>query len=74
MEPIPNCWEFKGCGCERSRACPAVTKSQGRMCWLVAGTLCDGEVQGTFARKYKSCRECDFYVLATSPEMPHGAA
>jgi hypothetical protein len=33
----------------------------GRACWIVAGTLCGGEVQGTFARKYENCKQCDFY-------------
>jgi len=33
----------------------------GRICWLVAGTFCKGEVQGTFAEKRVSCKSCDFY-------------
>lgn len=33
----------------------------GRLCWLVAGTFCRGEVQGTFAKKQISCRGCSFY-------------
>ncbi|MHB8843221.1 MAG: two-CW domain-containing protein [Nitrospirota bacterium] len=33
----------------------------GRSCWVVAGTLCGGAVQGTFGAKYKSCELCDFY-------------
>lgn len=33
----------------------------GRSCWMVSGTFCKGEVQGTFAQKYKNCELCDFY-------------
>ena len=33
----------------------------GRACWVIAGTLCRGEVQGSFAKKYKQCEICDFY-------------
>ena len=33
----------------------------GRICWAVAGTLCGGEVQGTFAEKRASCLSCDIY-------------
>ena len=50
--------------------CPASTESRldgvyggrngGRCCWLVAGTLCKGEVQGTNAKKIATCRECEF--------------
>lgn len=27
-----------------------------------------GEVQGTFASKYRDCRECDFYQLVREEE------
>jgi PAS domain S-box-containing protein len=33
----------------------------GRACWVVAGTLCEGKVQGTFAEKENDCMGCDFY-------------
>jgi len=36
-------------------------KNAGRTCWVIAGTLCKGEVQGNFAKKYKNCEVCDFY-------------
>ena len=36
-------------------------RSAGRACWAVAGTLCGGKVQGTFAAKLSSCLACDFY-------------
>lgn len=35
--------------------------SAGRACWAVVGTMCEGEVQGSFVRKYKDCGLCDFY-------------
>ena len=72
-----NCWEVKKCGREPGGinhhlgGCPVVNervldgvhggKNAGRACWVVAGTLCNGEVQGTFARKYSGCEKCDFY-------------
>ena len=33
----------------------------GRICWAVAGTLCGGKTQGTFAEKRDSCLSCEFY-------------
>ena len=33
----------------------------GRTCWFVAGTLCDGDASGTFAKKIKDCEQCEFY-------------
>ena len=36
--------------------------SGGRICWAVAGTFCNGKVQGTFANKLNSCMSCRFYL------------
>ncbi len=43
-------------------------KNAGRACWVVAGTLCKGEVQGSFAQKYKNCEKCDFYQAVRKEE------
>lgn len=51
-----NCWEFMKCGRELGGSkvkelgvCPAYP-DHGRQCARVVGTLCSGEVQGSFAR------------------------
>lgn len=63
-----NCWEYKKCGREKGGSkslelgvCPAYTENAGDACWLVAGTFCGGEVQGTEAQKHHNCMRCDFY-------------
>jgi hypothetical protein len=43
----------------------------GRACWVVSGSLCDGEVSGEFALKFKYCEKCDFYQLVRSEEYPN---
>ncbi len=40
----------------------------GRYCWAVAGTLCGGKTQGTFAEKEKACTKCDVMKLIKSEE------
>ena len=60
--------------------CPAAEESRldgvhggthgGRSCWVLAGTLCKSEVQGTFAQKYKNCQACDFYQAVKEEEFP----
>ncbi len=78
-----NCWEFKKCCKDRDAAmaiCPAITevkangvnggKNGGRVCWAVAGTRCDGEVQGTYAQKVTKCSICDFR-LKVKEEMSY---
>lgn len=46
-------------------------KNGGRVCWVIAGTMCGGEVQGSFAIKYQDCRKCDFYQLVMEEEGPN---
>jgi len=36
-------------------------RKAGRACWMIAGTFCEGAVQGTFAQKYRDCTLCEFY-------------
>jgi len=43
-------------------------KNAGRACWVVSGSLCDDRVQGTFARKYGNCIQCDFYKKVEEEE------
>ncbi len=40
--------------------CPAYPNN-GHSCWIVAGTYCRGEVQGTFAKKALACVLCPVY-------------
>ncbi len=64
-----KCWEYMKCGRDKdaSLKCPAYPNF-GRVCWAVAGTFCEGKVQGTFAQKYESCRKCEFYKKARDEE------
>jgi hypothetical protein len=58
--------------------CPAATttavdgvnhgKNGGRACWALAGTLCGGVVQGTFAAKCANCQKCEFFVQVKNEE------
>ncbi len=42
----------------------------GRACWAVAGTLCGGKVQGSFAMKLVNCLACEFYKQVAREEGP----
>ncbi len=43
----------------------------GRCCWVIAGSLCKGELQGTFAKKSRNCHKCDFYKKVMREEQPN---
>jgi len=45
-------------------------KNGGRVCWAIAGTLCGGKVQGSYAQKFLNCMECEFYKSVVHEE--HG--
>ncbi len=57
-----TCWEIKKCD---KVECPSYRDADCR-CWLRAGTLCGGEVQGDFAKKYRSCFDCDVFKTVES--------
>jgi len=42
----------------------------GRACWVVAGTLCGGKVQGHENQKQIACWGCDFFKLVRREEEP----
>ncbi len=38
-------------------------KNAGRICWLIANTMCKGDTESTFEAMITTCGECDFYKL-----------
>ena len=73
--------ELSGIKSNELGVCPAASDNSfnginsglcaGRICWAVAGTFCDGKVQGTFAEKRTSCLDCNFYKKV---QIEEGAA
>ncbi|MHB8809042.1 MAG: two-CW domain-containing protein [Desulfobulbaceae bacterium] len=52
-----KCWEVMEC---HETNCPAY-KNECRRCWLIAGTMCGGTVQGHYAKKYRTCTRCRIF-------------
>jgi len=55
-----KCWENKQCGKED---CPAYNHPDHR-CWMISGTFCRNEIQGSYHEKMEACRKCDVYQSA----------
>ncbi|MEW6348625.1 MAG: two-CW domain-containing protein [Thermodesulfobacteriota bacterium] len=54
------CWDQMKCG--KEKACPAYP-NRGFECWNVPGTLCRGEIQGSYGEKIELCRtKCEYYT------------
>jgi len=74
-----KCGREAGCfNIDHLGVCPAMIEEKlhnvhdgtnaGRACWVMAGTLCGGTVQGTFAQKFGDCQLCDFFRLVKQEE------
>ena len=60
--------------------CPAAAKNGrkgknrgtncGRICWRIAGTMCFGDVQGTYVNKLNDCVKCKFFAIVKEEEGP----
>ncbi len=60
--------------------CPVTTNKEltgvhgganaGRACWVVAGSLCGGRIQGEYAQKLNNCWRCDFLNKVKREEDP----
>lgn len=70
-----NALEFGVCPAFKEKRLDGVHggDNAGRACWVVAGTYCGGEVQGTFAEKEHNCLACDFYRMVRKDEAAKGA-
>ena len=53
------CWVIKKCPPEHKQKCPAWEFKTGTLCWLINGTICEGEVQTNWQEKMKICRSCE---------------
>ena len=45
-------------------------RNAGRACWVIAGSLCGGKIQGTYAQKLRNCWHCEFMNLVKKEEEP----
>ncbi len=64
--------ELEICPAALDASCDGINsgKNAGRICWAVAGTFCEGKVQGSFAQKRASCLGCDVFQRIKAEEDP----
>lgn len=60
-----NCWDMLDC---QKADCPAY-ENYHRRCWYLAGTLCPECVEGVYAKKIDSCRQCRVYKHLSGDEI-----
>ena len=55
------CWVIRKCPMEIRQNCPAWEFQVGNLCWFINGTICQGEVQESWQKKMKLCRQCKVF-------------
>lgn len=40
----------------------------GRACWVIPGSMCNGQKQGDFWNKFTTCAQCEFYIQVKKEE------
>jgi methyl-accepting chemotaxis protein len=58
-ENFQRCWRVNDCS---EVNCPAYQSSEEK-CWMIPGTYCGGEIQGTAAEKRSTCQSCKVFKL-----------
>jgi hypothetical protein len=54
-----SCWVIKKCPPKVKKRCSAWEFNAGKLCWLVNGTTCCGDVCKDWNEKIKICRSCE---------------
>ena len=55
------CWVIRKCPMEIRQNCPAWEFQAGNLCWFINGTICQGQVQESWQKKMKICRQCKVF-------------
>jgi hypothetical protein len=55
------CWAIQKCPIKIRRNCPEWEFQVGHLCWFINGTICRGEVEETWQKKMKACRQYEVF-------------
>ena len=61
------CWVIRKCPGEIKQNCPAWELQVGQLCWFINGTICQGQVQDSWQKKMKICRQCKVFETMLLP-------
>ncbi len=61
VNSMQSCWETENCPQEKRNDCPAWEFDNGKMCWFINGTICQGKPHSDWEKKMEHCRECEVF-------------
>ncbi len=62
QQPLPPCWEVRGCPRQMQDACPAWEFKSGHLCWFINGTICQGKHRKSWSQKMALCKTCKVFT------------
>jgi len=62
VETLRPCWDIENCPQGKRIKCPAWEFENGKMCWFINGTICQGEPHTDWEKKMDHCRECEVFM------------
>ena len=62
------CWVTNDCEEDKKKQCPAWEFNSGDYCWLVNGTICQGEAHKTWDEKIELCKKCKVFKALLRPD------
>jgi hypothetical protein len=54
-----QCWTVMNCPVAQRKNCPVWEFRAGRLCWMIGGTYCQGQLQKDWKTKMRVCRGCE---------------
>lgn len=62
MNLLRPCWEIEECPDKKRVDCPAWEFNNGKLCWFINGTICQGEPHKDWTEKMDYCRKCRVFM------------
>jgi len=63
------CWEVRQCPEHKRQKCPAWEFRCGQLCWLINGTICNGEALEKWPKKMNICQLCEVFQNIFPPDL-----
>ncbi|MFC2013447.1 helix-turn-helix domain-containing protein [Chloroflexota bacterium] len=70
-ENTSPCWKIRNCPDKWRDNCIVWELQARHFCWFINGTVCEGAMQESWAKKIKLCRQCGVYKSMLPAILSH---
>jgi DNA-binding XRE family transcriptional regulator len=68
LQKMRHCWQVNKCSPQTRRSCPSAKLRTPGLCWMLTGTLCQGQPMGNWAAKRDHCFQCEVMKSLLEPD------